>query len=237
MEIGINLFKLEKLKITAFKDREHQSKIDTFEAMFNPESFTQKYEIAYFEAQGINSSGKPLNYAKSLPSDLSLSLILDGTGTTAMGIMQFMSPKTVRKRVKQFLDLTSVMNGDIHEPNFLLVEWGGAMEPFSCRLGSVDIHYTNFDRDGTPLRASLDIKLIADVSIDKLQKLERKNSPDLSHSRLVKAGDTLPLLTKEIYGSSAYYLWVAQANGLDDIRCLTPGQRLVFPPLNPTGNG
>lgn len=233
MGLGDHLFKLEKLKIVAYKKRSRQpaDKIDTFEAMFNPESIAQKYEIQYDKSQGMGSSGSSLNYTKSKPSDLSLSLVLDGTGTTAMGVMQLVPPKTVSERVKQFLDLTFDMNGLIHEPNYLVVEWAGLLEPFSCRLGSVDVRYTHFDRDGKPLRATLEIKLISDQSIDDLQKKERKSSPDLSHSRVVEAGDTLPLLAKEIYGSSAHYLWVAQANDLDEIRRLTPGQRLVFPPL------
>lgn len=228
-----DLFKLEKLKITAYKTRGRGAgdKIGTFEAMFNPESIKRKYEILYGKNQGISSSGAALNYAKNKPSDLNLNLVLDGSGTTEMGVAQLFATQTVAERITQFLALTFDMNGDIHEPNFLVVEWGSLFQPFKCRLGSVDIHYTQFDRDGTPLRANLDIRLIADESVDDLQKIERKSSPDLSHSRLVKAGDTLPLLSKEIYGSSAHYLWVAQANGLDEIRRLTPGQRLVFPPL------
>jgi nucleoid-associated protein YgaU len=60
---------------------------------------------------------------------------------------------------------------------------------------------------------------------------EAKSSPDLTHSRIVKAGDTLPLLSKEIYGTANHYLWIAQQNQLDDFRNLMPGQRLFFPPL------
>ena len=50
--------------------------------------------------------------------------------------------------------------------------------------------------------------------------------------RTVKSGDTLPLLCKEIYGSSAYYLRVAADNELDDFRHLVPGQTLYFKPLS-----
>jgi len=229
MELG-DLFKLEKLKIMAYKDRDRQPpELGSFEAMFNPESFTQKYEILYGKNQGMDSSNKPLNYARSRPSDLSLNLILDGTGVRDMGIAQLVPQPSVSDRVKEFLKLAYDMNGDIHEPNYLVAKWGDLS--FSCRLGSVDIHYMHFSRDGTPLRAGLDIKLIADEAVHDLQKTERKSSPDLWHSRVVKAGDTLPLLAKEIYGSSAYYVWVAKANDLDEFRRLTPGQRLVFPPL------
>ncbi|PON10328.1 hypothetical protein C2W62_50650, partial [Candidatus Entotheonella serta] len=70
-----------------------------------------------------------------------------------------------------------------------------------------------------------------DLHPTKRARKEGKSSPDLSHTRLVKRGDTLPLLTKEIYGTSSHYLRVAQVNGLDDFRNLTPGQTLFFPPL------
>ena len=150
-----------------------------------------------------------------------------------MGIAKLKPTKTVASRVNDFLKLAFRMNGDIHEPNYLKVSWGDLWgeSAYNCWLGSVDINYSNFDRDGSPLRATLDVNLISDETAEDLKKKERKSSPDLSHVRIVKAGDTLPLLAKEIYGSSAYLLWVAQANGLDEIRRLTPGQRLVFPPL------
>lgn len=230
-----DLFKLEKLTILAFKDRARQPPgLGRFEAMFNPESFTQKYEILYSKHQGMDSSGKPLNYAYSKPADLNLRLVLDGTGVSSMGLAQLLPQTPVAQRIKDFLALAFEMNGDIHEPNYLLAKWGDF--EFRCRLGSVDVQYTQFDRDGSPLRATLNIKLVSDESLDDLAKKEAKKSPDVSHSRLVRTGDTLPLLCKEVYGSSAHYLWVAQANGLDGFRRLQPGTSLVFPPL-PTAGG
>ena len=62
-------------------------------------------------------------------------------------------------------------------------------------------------------------------------KKERKSSPDLTHRRVVKAGDHLSLMCAEIYGDPSYYLQVAAANGLDDYRHLVPGQTIRFPPI------
>jgi nucleoid-associated protein YgaU len=56
-------------------------------------------------------------------------------------------------------------------------------------------------------------------------------SPDLTHVRLLRAGDSLPLLCHRIYGDAARCVQVAQANGLDSFRELEPGTRVVFPPL------
>jgi LysM repeat protein len=225
-----NLFKLEKLKIKAYPNNKRSDieRIGTFEAMFNPTSFQQKYEIQYGKNQGFNSTGKKVHYARSKPTDLGLKLLVDGTGVHEMGILRFRQ-KTVAERVEEFLKLTFRMNGKIHEPNYLVVEWGNLI--FSCRLSTVNITYTSFDRDGSALRAELDVNLISDVDVKKRAAIENKSSPDLTHSRIVKSGDTLPLLSKEVYGDSSYYLRVAQANKLDDFRNLQPGQKILFPPL------
>jgi nucleoid-associated protein YgaU len=234
--------KLKKLTVKAYSSQSRSSTTliqPVFEAMFNPETFSQKYEIEYGKNQGMNSTNSPVNYARSKPRVLNLKLILDGSGVHEMGIMAF-SQKTVSQRVKAFLDLTFRMNGNIHEPNYLLVEWGGKEDGgliFSCRLASVDVTYTSFNRDGSPLRAELDISLLSDIDIKKRMAMENKSSPDLTHSRVVKSGDTLPLLTKEIYGNAAYYLRVAQANKLTNFRNLTPGQELFFPPLDSQSGG
>lgn len=234
--------KLQKLTIEAYTKRargtfEH---VGSFPAMFNPDSLSQKYEIQYGRNQGLNSSGKTVHYAYSEPRTLNFKLILDGTGVHQMGVHQmsilpFVKPqKSVSEQVQTFMDLTFNMNGTIHEPNFLEVEWGNLGDDgfiFSGRLLSVDVTYTSFRRDGSPLRAELDIVLISDEEVEKRMARENKSSPDLTHYRMVKEGDTLPMLTKEIYGSAKHYLQVAQVNNLDNFRQLTPGQELFFPPL------
>ena len=47
----------------------------------------------------------------------------------------------------------------------------------------------------------------------------------------MKAGDTLPLLTRKVYGDARIFLRVAAYNQLDHFRELTPGTDLEFPPL------
>jgi Contractile injection system tube protein len=231
--MGLSLFKLEKLKIKAYETKGRGGfPVKTFEAMFNPSSFKQSYQIIWGnkDRQGYNSSGLEAEYTRSKPERLDIDLLLDGTGVDQMGIVSLVGgAKSVSDRVKDFLDATFRYNGNIHEPNFLVVEWGSLI--FSCRLESVDITYNSFDRDGTPLRAELKATFISDKEAKRLAKEENKKSPDLTHSRIVRAGDTLPLLTNAVYGSSAYCLDVARFNQLDNFRSLTPGQQILFPPL------
>lgn len=231
-----NLFKLEKLKIESFSDRERTSDPKEFEAMFNPESFNETYGIVYQEngtVSGVNSQAQVIRAARP---NLRLKLVLDGTGVSEMGILQLTGPKSVSDRVNEFLEMAYERQGETHENRFLKISWGKrwgtkASGGFECRLQSVDIEYTSFDRDGSPLRAVLDLTLIWDQDSTKSQAIANLQSADLTHGRVVKAGDTLPLLTKAVYGSSEHYLRVAQANDLDDFRNLSPGQEIFFPPL------
>ena len=229
----LDIVKLEKLKIKAYKDKERKEQVlEPFEVLFNPESFSQKYEIQYSkksEKGGMGASGQEVKYTRSKPSSLKLNLVLDGTDVSEMGMLQLGPQKTVSERIKEFLKLTYKMDGKIHEPHYLKVEWGDL--DFSGRLGNVNITYTSFNRDGKPLRAELDVTLVSDIPTEKRLAQDDLRSADLTHTRTVKSGDTLPLLCKEIYGSSALYLRVAQANKLDGFRNLTPGREIVFPPL------
>ncbi len=230
-----NPFKLEKLKVKAFTSvkRLPTDAVGIFEAMFNPATFTQQHVIKYAKGQVQNSSGKKLDYLRSGPSELAIALLLDGTGVDEMGIVALLKRKTVAERVKEFLQLAYQRDGKIHEPHYLTVEWGDLK--FDCRLGTAKISYSSFDRDGSSLRAQIDATFVSDEEVGKRMAKEDKSSPDLTHHRVVKAGDSLLTLTKQIYGSPEPYLHVAAANGLDDFRNLAPGLELVFPPLPTPG--
>lgn len=226
--------KLEKLAFTAYKDVRRKKKLGSaFAVMFNPTSWSQSYGIDYSPKQGINTSAAHLKYSTSTAENLTLELVFDGTlppETDSEG-----QPPNVKSRVQAFLDLTWKYNGSMHEPPYLQVKWGALL--YDCRLSRVDVKYTLFDRNGKPLRAELTVVLLSDKSAKQRAQEENKQSPDLTHARIVRAGDTLPLLTSEIYGSPAAYLAVARWNELDDFRNLKPGTELLFPPLSALSPG
>jgi nucleoid-associated protein YgaU len=226
-----NLFKLEKLKISAFEDVERTKEKEikpAFEAMFNPQS--QSYGIRYKHGRGLWGATQSATFVREDPSSLRLTLLLDGTGVEKLGLVNLISsPQTVQDRIEHFLNIAYRSQSPTHEPSFLTVKWGAL--DFPCRLTSVTINYTSFDRDGSALRAELDITLALDEEFKKQQARLSFSSPDVSHARVVRGGDTLPLMTQAVYGSMAPLLRVARVNGLDHIRGLAPGQTLIFPPL------
>ena len=232
----LNLFKLEKLCIEAYTtvDRGAKASPASIEAMFNPTSYKRSHAIAYQPArrQGINTPGRPARYGFTSPAELAFTLIFDGTGVDVFGVVslgRMLSGQSVKKDIATLEKVCLDMNGDIHEPNFLTVRWGEFS--FDCRLKSLEIGYKLFDESGEPIRAEVEIGFVEDKSAEKLAREAGKNSPDLTHVRIVKDGDTLPLLCQDIYGSPVHYLTVARDNGLDNFRDLQPGQRLVFAPL------
>ena len=232
----LNFFKLEKLKIEVYGNRLRIGlPKQTLKVMFNPESYSLSYKNVFTRYQGMSSSGKSGRYILSEPAQLSLKIIIDGTGVSEMGVVTLLDKKDVYKEVQQLLQSTTLMDGDIHEPRFLKIKWGNL--DFDCRLDQVTVNYTLFDQSGKPLRAELDTSFRADMADSKRIRQEKKGSPDLTHKRIVKEHDTLPLLCESIYGTPDYYLKIAQANKLVNFRELTPGQELFFPPLNTADSG
>lgn len=236
-------FQLEKLKIHVYGNRLRAGlPQDTFEVMFNPESYSLRYQNVYQSYQGINTSARTAKYSLSKPSELSLKLIFDNSGIvtdpslagallTGSALINKSSGKNdVHKRVQQFLDLTAFMDGQIHEPKFLKIEWGDLI--FNCRLASVNISYTLFNRSGQPTRAELDTEFVGDIDDSKRLKLENKSSPDLTHVRTVNADETLPLMANRVYGNPNYYIQLAQANQINNFRKLRVGSNIVLPPLD-----
>lgn len=215
---------LEKLQVQAYSapDYAESSLIDRFEAYVNPSEITLAYEMEYDSAQGSGTTGSRMDFKKVKPGDLSLSFFLDGTGANGVKI-------DVQEQVEKFQTLTGY-NGDIHRPNYLKVAWG-TMQVKRCVLKSASIAYKLFKPDGTPLRATIAATFVDAVEDQTRVALAQDSSPDLTHLRVLRAGDTLAALCQQIYGDPALYLKVARANNLDGVRHLPAGTRVRFPPL------
>jgi hypothetical protein len=214
---------LERLVIQAYEKADYSDESGRkFEAYVNPNEITLAYEVEYDSAQGTGTTNSRMSFKKMKPGDMTLTFFLDGTGANGR-------PCNVQEQVEQFQRVTGY-NGNIHRTNYLKVGWG-TLTIKRCVLKSASIAYKLFRPDGVPLRAVITASF-SDNSDDQTRvAMAQDQSPDLTHFRIVKAGDTLPMLCHEIYGDPGWYLRVARANGLDDFRDLVPGTRLRFPPL------
>jgi len=223
--------KLEKMLILAFEtseDAENGGRAeakDSLEALINPETYTLAYKVKTAEGQGQGTSSAQAKFEYTLPEELRFEFLFDNTGiidgqAKADGIFD---------DVGHFRQMLTEYQGSSHEPYHLKLVWGNLI--FKGRAIELNITYKLFNADGQPIRAVAEAKFKGSIEEKKRAAKENKSSPDLTHQRIVKAGDTLPLMCYRIYGDPKYYLQVAAVNGLDNFRFLTPGTIIAFPPL------
>jgi hypothetical protein len=196
-----------------------------FIAMFNPESFSIDEEIDWNAQCPPGNQGSDYLYNKTKPRKFRIEFTLDGTGVNTNGVKV-----PVVAQIALFRAATTGVRGDLHRPNFLLVQYGTFIN--TCIMNSSSVAYTMFDMFGLPIRAKVTasftertVKTLSDI-------LGMLSSPDLTHKVEVKQGDTLPLLTYNVYNNQTYYIQVAKVNKLKNFRNLKTGTTLVFPPVS-----
>lgn len=223
---------LQKLQIIAYKEAtfEASEKLadGEFNVKINPESYALDYKIKYSDDQASGTSGDLPKFDKTEPLNLSFKFIFDSTGALP-NTTDDERENGIAAELAQFKKVVFEYVGEKHAPPFLELIWGTLL--FRCVLTGMKINYKLFRPDGTPVRAEVDAKFKELVEPNERVAQENDQSPDLTHIRIVKEGNTLPLYCKDIYGDPKYYIEVARVNKLISFRNLQAGQRIEFPPI------
>jgi hypothetical protein len=224
---------LEKMKIYAYNNPElstqHQVG-EPFTAMMNPETYTIDTKMEFNLRQGHGTSGSQPRFELKLPEEMSFEFLFDNTG-----IIDGNPSENLTQKIQDFAIFLMGYDGSTHEPKFFKLAWGTLL--FKGRCTGLNIAYKLFNPDGAPIRAICKVTF-KEFKEENLRVAEENNqSPDLTHYRVVKKGDTLPLLCFLIYGDSRHYLEVARANKLVNFRNLTVGEELSFPPFDKAAVG
>lgn len=215
--------KLTKVKLVAYKKPDFSDKVGDYDVLINPEKYNSKSELRYStNSSPVGSSAETVKFRGAGSNNFQMDFFFDSTGVITL--------EPVDRQMDKLKGLIYSYNGDIHEPNYIKIIWG-TQSLFEGRLKSWDVQITMMDLDGTPMRAEVKASFVRSVPVKKKALEERRNSSDLTHIRMVKAGDTLPAMCFKIYGDSKYFIQVAKYNGLDQIRSISPGDQLIFPPL------
>ena len=165
----------------------------------------------------------------NIPSEeCKFKILFDSTGIIA-NIPANLKGKTIAEQVDAFLKVTSDYKGDIHRPPPLELVWGSFI--FKGVLSNLAITYNTFKPDGTPVRAEAEAEFKTASATQEALLNAKKSSPDMTHIKTLRAGDSLPGLCQEIYRGENYFVQVAEANGLNHLRGIKAGQDLSFPPL------
>jgi hypothetical protein len=219
----------DKMSIEAFKDTKFSQRVGTkYDVLINPDEYSHKLAIKYHNTSGQGANGNAPVFSKMGEDTVSFTIWFDGTGVIP-GFPLSQGSSTIAEQITAFKNLVFRYDGGIHSPNYLQITWGTLL--FRCRLVTMDLTYTMFQPSGEPIRAKCALSLASYTSRDELEREAAKKSPDMSHLIHVKAGDTLPLLCYQVYGTSVHYAEVARVNGLGNFRNLAAGTQLLFPPL------
>ena len=220
---------LELLKMTGYTDEEFQNKLsgNPYTVMINPENIKLEKAIEYNEQQAPATSSTSQKY-KSTPSDkLNFEIVIDCTG--------IVDPKRISmsQEITALETIIYTYNGKIHRPNFVKIQWGQDIT-FSGVLNSIDISYTLFKPDGSPLRAKISLSFSQYVSPETVTRTDAPESPDLTHIVTVTEGMSLPQLCLKTWNDDSYYVQNAAYNKLNKFRNLSGIDKLIFPPLIPS---
>jgi nucleoid-associated protein YgaU len=221
---------LEKMKIYAYSDAALENLVsmpgNPYTAMINPETYNSEYKIEYNDAQAQGQSAGQARFTRKAPEEMAFEFLFDNTGI----INPARKADNLAQELDEFRELMVGYHGDSHEPKHFKLAWGTLL--FKGRCTSLTINYKLFNADGAPIRAICKVSLKGSIEESLRVALEANQSPDLTHYRTVKKGDTLPLMCYKIYGDARYYQQVARVNRLNNFRYLKTGDELFFPPLS-----
>ncbi len=196
-----------------------------FIAILNPEQFAVREALRWSSDPPPGQEGGDPVYVHTQPRTFTIDFMLDGTGVNTNGVKI-----PVTAQVALFRAVTTNVQGTIHRPHYLMVQYGTFIN--ICILNSTTVTYTMFDLAGLPIRARISATF-TERKVGTLSAiLGMLSSPDLTHKVSVQEGDLLPVLTRAIYNNQYYYLQVARANGLTNFRALKSGTELTFPPID-----
>lgn len=214
-------------------------------ARFNPEKLQlSKGTTWQTEKAPLSNIGKT-TFGGGDPMRLSLDLFFDTTATGA-DVRQYtgallelvMIPLNVVSALggvyQQVLDtvededakesLTKQLYASHHPPKCKFI-WG-RFQTFEAYVESVDLTFTMFLQDGTPVRAKAKLKL---KQIEETMLYPPQNPTTRSAARktwLVREGQRLDWIAYQEYGDPSLWRYLARANDLDDPFDLRPGQVL-----------
>jgi hypothetical protein len=251
--------KLERLVIWPLHEEKNPgaaptlTKLDAEKFTFpiNPDTYNISHYVNWERHKTLASPDEDPKFDYAGPSTLDFTIIFDGTGIIKpAGTLDNLSldsvpivgavasqfndskPMTVMEQIKKFTSVVYNINEPTHRPRRVRIAWGPQV--YDGVLTSMSLNYKLFGSDGEPLRVEIRVSFESAL-LDILRISEEKtSSPDLTHKRTVLAGDTLPLMTNDIYGTTDYYIEVAKSNRLFNFRKLKEGRPIFFPPAKKT---
>jgi nucleoid-associated protein YgaU len=231
---------LHKLTLIPFaRKQDILVRLPAIPLQFNPETYSISKSVSWEtvkDAAGIPiKSERGLNapritFAGGDSRQLSLELFFDTSiPAKTLGVTKL---EDVRQQTNKIVMLTRIETGEAH-PRVCELIWGNAPAgsdfPFKGVITSLNQKFTQFSRDGKPVRAYLSVTFreFLDPQLDK----RRTDRPSLT-TRVLKGGDSLSNMAGDLYHDPKRWRLIAETNGIDNPLKIPVGQAITIPKIN-----
>jgi nucleoid-associated protein YgaU len=217
----------------------HDGEIEFISVQFNPTqlAFSKGVQLGDIPIPGLDSS--LIQFVRGQTETLSIDPFFDST-EGGMGA----NARSVTESSDQIYQLVKI-EPDSHAPPICEFIWNDKFpgahisekfgnqkrNSFTCLVESVRHQYTLFSPEGVPLRATVSVSLREYKTLDDQLARLNLNSPDRTQVHVLEAGETLSSIAGVHYRRPGQWRRIADANGIDDPRRLTPGTFLTVPPM------
>ncbi|MBO9323196.1 MAG: LysM peptidoglycan-binding domain-containing protein [Roseiflexus sp.] len=202
------------------------------ECLFNPKEYTFTKQNSWSRGETPSTNVPQLEFSGGQPATLSMHLLFDTYTSARPGS----KPRDVRKVYTDKLWSFMMIDQNLQDPKStrgrppkVRFQWGTSWS-FKAVITNITQKFTLFLVDGTPVRAELDVTF---QQIEDTANLQPQNptSGGVGGERVwrVRDGDTLAWIAYKSYGDATRWRPIAEANGLERVRELTPGAVLVIP--------
>jgi hypothetical protein len=199
---------------------------EPMECMFNPTEYKLSQSSKVERGIAPAKPGGTLEYKATSQMKLSMELFFDDFAS----IKGDVTPK-ITKLLNWQKPTKSSIEKKRPSPPYVGFEWGNKqLANFKGLLTSVNIAYTVFRKDGTPIQAKVNITIEGDAEI-KAGKNPTSHAIDTRRVHTTVQGETLHSVAYAEFGRPAYWRAIAELNGIDDPLRVAAGTALLIPTL------
>ena len=198
------------------------------ECMFNPSKFSFQMSNRWDAEPVAGASAPSLRYAGAQSGKFSLSLVFDTTATGA-------SVTTHTNKLLKLMEVDKTLSDydpqrNSGRPQWLTFHWGTQLHTFKAIISSLNVTFTYFASDGTPLRANVEASFDQYEADDTWARQNpTSGTPNPQRTHQVLPGETLDRIAARYYGDATRWRAIAAANGISDPLAIRPGSLIAIP--------
>ena len=196
---------------------------------FNPSEYNIEWGANYASMPVPGLQVAIQQFIRGESKNLTLELFLDASdvrGGTTASTTAAAGQNTVRGRleaIRKFVEIKS----ELHSPPVCRFDWEDLH--FTGVVTSIRERFVLFSDKGQWMRARVTLTLREYKSAEVQLRELKLQSPDHTHVRVLREGETLSHVANEAYGDPRHWRTIAVANDIDRPRFVPPGVPLKVP--------